>query len=416
MAVDIYAPTDNDDLSAAELALYELIMAHRAELGLPAIPLSASLTLTAGRHAEDTVHNVLTGPGFDPGTNLHSWSDAPYPSDHSAPEVMWEAPERLGTPYPGSGYEISAAGFATNEAALAGWIASDGHRPVIENTGIWGSLDWSAIGIGIEEIEGVAGGYAHAVYHVWFGAETDPDGLPAGAPGAAEPEPEPEPAPVPEPEPAPEPEPIPAPELPTDTTIDGSESADRIAGTDAADLIRTFGGDDVVLGRDGADQIDLGTGDDIVLSGDGDDRIAGGDGPDVIKAGNGADSLDGGAGADFLSGWRGEDTLTGGDGDDILRGDFDADIIEGGAGNDRIVAGPGRDTIVFRDGFDEDRLLDFHIVSDRLDFSNHSGVDGLEDLDIREIGGSTVISDGGGGRIVLAGVAAEDIDAGNTLF
>ena len=31
------------------------------------------------------------------GANLHSWSDAPYYSDHSQAQVMWDAPERIGT-------------------------------------------------------------------------------------------------------------------------------------------------------------------------------------------------------------------------------------------------------------------------------------------------------------------------------
>ena len=58
MSVDITRPTDNDTLSAQELALYTLLMDYRAELGLAAIPLSQGLTVTAGRHAVDTYENI----------------------------------------------------------------------------------------------------------------------------------------------------------------------------------------------------------------------------------------------------------------------------------------------------------------------------------------------------------------------
>lgn len=175
LAVDIYAANDNDGLSAEERRLYQLIMQHRAELGLPSIPLSSSLTLVAGRHAEDTAKNILPSGGPKPGTNLHSWSDVPYYPDHSNARYMWQSPQRLGTPYCGSGYEISGVGYPTTERALAGWLSSNGHRSVIENQGIWKEKDWQAIGIGIAYPN--TGDY-QTVYHVWFGAEPDPAGPP----------------------------------------------------------------------------------------------------------------------------------------------------------------------------------------------------------------------------------------------
>ena len=59
--------------ATAEKALYDLIMGYRAELGLPSIPLSASLTTTAGRHAADTYYNIWVGGADLPaGSNLHS--------------------------------------------------------------------------------------------------------------------------------------------------------------------------------------------------------------------------------------------------------------------------------------------------------------------------------------------------------
>ena len=122
MPVDIYAPTDQDSLSAEELALYHLIMDYRADNGLGVIPLSYGGTVTAGRHALDSYENIYrAGLELPPGANLHSWSDAPYYADHSQPEVMWTAPQRLSTSYTGYGFEISASGYGSIEAALAGW-------------------------------------------------------------------------------------------------------------------------------------------------------------------------------------------------------------------------------------------------------------------------------------------------------
>ena len=178
MATDIYRATADDALSAEELALYHLIMAYRAELGLEAIPLSRGLTATAARHVRDTRENFWAeGKSPPPGANLHSWSDAPYYADHSRPQAMWEAPARLGTGYAGTGYEISAAGTPTVAAALEGWKASPGHNAVIANTGIWEDVRYAAIGIGVETAPG-AGPYGGRIYHVWFGSSADPDGAP----------------------------------------------------------------------------------------------------------------------------------------------------------------------------------------------------------------------------------------------
>src|SRR4051812_3206736 len=108
MTVNIYAPTAQDTLSLAELDLYHRIMVYRASVGLGALPLSKALTTTAGRHVVDARENIWGAHlALPPGTNLHSWSDAPYYEDGRAPEVIWEAPERLGTGYPSSGFEIA---------------------------------------------------------------------------------------------------------------------------------------------------------------------------------------------------------------------------------------------------------------------------------------------------------------------
>lgn len=176
LAVDFRKASSADGLSAAEVAVYERLMAERAAVGLPRIPLSKSLSLVAARHATDMSRNFLGGPqSLKPGTSYHSWSDAPYPTNHQFPEAMWDAPRRLGTRYCGNGYEILAWGYGSGDRAVDSWMASNTHEPVILNKGIWKRFDWQAVGIGI--VPATAQG--PSVHMVWFGAEPDPAGRPA---------------------------------------------------------------------------------------------------------------------------------------------------------------------------------------------------------------------------------------------
>ncbi len=71
MAINYYSDTREDTIDAEEQELYDLIMAYRASLGLPSIPLSKALTITASRHVLDSVYNLGQYDG-------HNWSDAPY--------------------------------------------------------------------------------------------------------------------------------------------------------------------------------------------------------------------------------------------------------------------------------------------------------------------------------------------------
>ena len=319
MTVDIYAPTSHDSLSLQELQLYHLIMDYRADNGLAAIPLSSDLTLVAGRHALDTTANIWeAGLTLPEGANLHSWSDAFYYSDHRTPEVMWEAPERLGTDYPGYGFEISASGYNTIESAMAGWQSSSGHDAVILNEGIWAASDWNAIGIGVET-DGVGTGVSGGrIYHVWFGREAD-NATPV---------------------------------------IFGTDTADHMTGTNFADQLFAGGGNDTVTGGEGADMLDGGEGADTLVGGGGDDSLTGGtqvtdlrdvifggDGNDTIDGGYGNDELRGDAGNDVIAGGFGADTVIGGTGDDTLTGSALGDLLFGSDGDDFLNGGFGFDRV-----------------------------------------------------------------------
>lgn len=231
MPVDIYRPTANDTLSQEEFRLYKLVMAYRADAGLDAIPLSNALTVTAGRHAMDTIHNILL-PDLDQpeGANLHSWSDAPYFGDHRDPAVMWNAPGRIGTGFAGNGYEISVyiGGHGSIDQALRLWQGSPGHNDVMVNQSIWAQIRFNAMGVGIER----AGG--ETIMHIWFSDSAD----------VAPPQ------------------------------LLGGRRADVMQGTGFADHLAGQGGKDRLVGAAGGDTLDGGAGADVLLGGGGADTFS----------------------------------------------------------------------------------------------------------------------------------------------
>jgi Ca2+-binding RTX toxin-like protein len=91
------------------------------------------------------------------------------------------------------------------------------------------------------------------------------------------------------------------------------------------------------------------SGTDIMKLGNNSQSVFGGDGIDQIKGGNGVDWIDGGAGIDKIMGLGGADVLTGGAGNDVFRY-----LAQGDSG---IGAGA-------------DKITDFSIGQDRLNFAN----------------------------------------------
>ncbi len=165
-----------DCLNETEQELARQINEYRAEKGLPAVTLSASLSHVARVHCLD-LEQTSSHSGR---CNLHSWSDKGkwssccYTPDHKRAECMWNKPREL-TSYTGDGFEIAywtdakfADAAATARDMLNGWKGSKPHNELIINKGIWKDVQWEAMGIG------VSGGYAT----VWFGRETDPAGVP----------------------------------------------------------------------------------------------------------------------------------------------------------------------------------------------------------------------------------------------
>jgi len=168
-APETHAESDSICISAEEFKLFQLILAYRKEHKLPPIPLSRSLSYVAQMHAKDLAENPTV---YSNRCNMHSWSDKGnwkaccYTSNHKNPHCMWDKPKEM-TPYKAMGYEISHGGssgyIATPENAITGWKKSNAHNEVMINKGIWSSVKWKAIGVGIYN------NYAM----VWFGEEID---------------------------------------------------------------------------------------------------------------------------------------------------------------------------------------------------------------------------------------------------
>ncbi|MEX2518588.1 MAG: Ig-like domain-containing protein [Paracoccaceae bacterium] len=214
----------------------------------------------------------------------------------------------------------------------------------------------------------------------------------------------------------------------------GDSDSELIEGTNGPDLIRGGAGDDLLIGMNGADtmfggadddelrggrgfdEMRGGRGDDLLIGLAGYDELRGGKGEDSLNGGNGNDSIFGGNQADFLIGGRGRDMLVGGDGSDRLTGGSHQDTLEGGAGQDVLIGSLGIDTFVFKDGFGNDRVMEFNAAAEILDFTGHTGVSSMADLDIQEAPNGTFIFDGAGDRIFLVAIAPSEIDADNFLF
>ena len=90
------------------------------------------------------------------------------------------------------------------------------------------------------------------------------------------------------------------------------------------------------------------------------------------------------------------------------------DIIIGGKGDDALYGGGGNDTFVFLDQDGRDIIQDFTPREDRMQFG--AAARSLADLRILQDGADTVIQDAHGDQILLAGVHAGDLSAGDFLF
>ncbi|NJS13118.1 MAG: hypothetical protein HC789_23475, partial [Microcoleus sp. CSU_2_2] len=174
----------------------------------------------------------------------------------------------------------------------------------------------------------------------------------------------------------------------------GSNSGNRIDGTNGDDLLTGTSSNDVLMGMRGNDFLDGAIGNDTIFGGKGSDTLLGNSGGDVLYAGRGADNLNGG---------DGNDSLYGGKGDDLLNG---------GLGNDTLTGGKGLDKFLLSTNSGTDTIADFEIGKDLLVLGNGLS---FSQLAIAQDSGSTLIRIAQTGEIlaILGGVSASSISAVN---
>ena len=103
--------------------------------------------------------------------------------------------------------------------------------------------------------------------------------------------------------------------------------------------------------------------------------------------------------------------------DNILDGLGGNDLLDGRGGEDLLIGGSGADTFVYADGYGATVIADFrHSEIDQIDLTGVSGVYSLDDLDITECEGDTVIHFSDGNSLTLTGVVAESLQASDFVF
>jgi Ca2+-binding RTX toxin-like protein len=141
-----------------------------------------------------------------------------------------------------------------------------------------------------------------------------------------------------------------------DTNFGGSEGADSIVGWQGDNVISARGGNDTILGGQSDDQIFSGDGNDLAYGFSGHDIIGGGQGNDVLVGETGSDTLFGGDGDDilhagFINGTTSDggsisNVIWAGSGNDDVRGDNTSDVLGGGVGDD-VISGNGGNDIIY---------------------------------------------------------------------
>ena len=159
-------------IGARALDLANAINKYRAQNGLPALPISRSLSFVADTHVRD----LRDSPKLAPQCNGHSWSGkgswSPccYTPDHAQAKCMWNKPTEL-TPLKGTGFEITIGQpgetmgvVLDSQKAIAAWQGSPLHNDVILNRNTWAKSTWRSMGAGIVD--------SHAC--AWFSDQADP--------------------------------------------------------------------------------------------------------------------------------------------------------------------------------------------------------------------------------------------------
>lgn len=189
--------------------------------------------------------------------------------------------------------------------------------------------------------------------------------------------------------------------------IAGGIDRDSLFGDNGNDQIWGGGQNDMVYGGAGNDNLRGGTANDSVYGGLGDDTLNGDNGHDRLYGDDGRDNMTTGSGNDSAYGGVGNDTIWANGGNDLVWGDGGNDNLTGGTGNDSLRGGANRDQATGSAGYDVfvfqagdmiswnslsvtdrenaqsyDRITDFVIGQDKINFSGVAGVSSISDFTV----------------------------------
>jgi Ca2+-binding RTX toxin-like protein len=132
--------------------------------------------------------------------------------------------------------------------------------------------------------------------------------------------------------------------------------------------------------------------------------VNGTSGTDVIKVGNARHTINTGDGGNIVQGGNQVDTVTGGTGIDKIAGNGGADVLTGGAGNDVFKYRNANDSGL---GAAADRITDFTIGSDRLNFVKLDANASLAGDQAFSFVGTAAFSNSGVGQVRYANSGAD---------
>jgi len=126
-------------------------------------------------------------------------------------------------------------------------------------------------------------------------------------------------------------------------------------------------------------------------------------------------AFNGSSGNDVFVSYNKADTLHGEGGNDKLNGGKGNDTIYGDEGNDTLTGGRGIDTFVFEVGDGKDRITDFGVGADVIDFAGQfANFDAVIDAATESKRGVTIAYDGG--SVLLVGWDLADLTESHFLF
>lgn len=123
--------------------------------------------------------------------------------------------------------------------------------------------------------------------------------------------------------------------------------------------------------------------------------------------GSGNDAIKGNVGDNRLEGRNGNDTLTGMGGDDEL---------SGMGGNDRMRGNAGSDEFRFRDGWGNDRILDFVAADDTIAIDDFASAAAALAAAVDDGFGNVVITTTSGSTLTLVGVAVAELSTSDFVI